>query len=78
MGAGFYTGVFLAVADDPLFYSGKTDGIYAMFRGGAPITGKIVKPTGAKDHSVDIAGLYRASWSDLGEKSRWCLVEVAS
>ena len=46
---GFEKAYFVAVVDDPLFYSGpKTDGIYAYFRSNQPIEGSIQKPTGSK------------------------------
>ena len=47
--SGFQSAFFLAFADHSHFYSGNPSGIYGYFRNGSPITGRIVKPTGAKD-----------------------------
>ncbi|MCK7509506.1 MAG: hypothetical protein MZV70_39375 [Desulfobacterales bacterium] len=60
--SGFQSACFLAVADDKLFYSGSSEGIYGLFRSGTPITGTITKPTGDKDSKVTINGSYTASW----------------
>ena len=76
--AGFKSGAFVAVADDPLFYSGKAEGIYSMFRAGEPIHGEITKPTGAKDSKVHVRGRYQASWQEIQSKTRWCIIEAAS
>lgn len=76
--SGFQSGYFLAVADEPLFYSGRKDGIYGLFRSGRSITGVIRKPTGAKDHEVSIRGTYKASWLPISGPTRFCLVEVAA
>lgn len=76
--SGFQSAYFLAVADDPLFYSGNSDGIYGLFRGGKPITGTITKPTGAKDSQVTIRGSYKAKWLPISAKTMFCLVQVGS
>lgn len=73
---GFETAYFIAVADDKLFYSGLSKGIYAMFRGVQPITGVINKPTGTKDTSVNISGLYQASWVTVFGTTKYCLIQV--
>lgn len=76
--AGFPTAWFLAVADDPLFYSGNNEGIYGLFRGRRPITGTIMKPTGAKDTKVTIRGSYRAEWLPVSGSTKFCLVQIGS
>lgn len=75
---GFKAGYFLAVADDPLFYSGREDGIYGLFRTGHAISGTIRKPTGAKDHEVNICGSYKATWVPISGATKFCLVEIAA
>jgi hypothetical protein len=75
---GFQSAYFLAVADDKLFYSGGSEGIYGLFRSGTPITGTITKPTGAKDSKVTINGSYTASWLPLSGSTKFCLVQVGS
>lgn len=75
--SGFQSAYFLAVADHKHFYAGASTGIYGHFRSGAPITGTITKPTGAKDSAVTIAGSYTASWVPISGDTRFCLVRVA-
>lgn len=75
--SGFQSAYFFAMADDPLFYSGNCSGIYGLFRGGHPITGKIIKPTGSRDKEISIVGSYTASWFPVSGNTRFCLVRVA-
>ena len=37
--SGFKSAYFIAIADDPLFYSGNNNGIYGLFRNQEPISG---------------------------------------
>jgi hypothetical protein len=76
--SGFECGLFLAVADDPLFYSGREDGIYGLFRSGRAISGVITKPTGKKDHEVSIRGAYRAAWADVAGPTKFCIVQIGA
>ena len=76
--AGFRSAYFLAVADDKLFYSGASEGIYGLFRNGVPITGTISKPTGAKNTTVSILGSYTASWLPIAGNTKFCIVEIKS
>lgn len=76
--AGFKAGFFVAVVDDHLFYSGKSEGIYSMFRGGEHIHGQIRKPTGVKDSKIEIRGTYYADWQEIHGKTKWFIVEVSS
>ena len=75
--SGFKSAYFLAVVDHSHFYSGNSEGIYGLFRGGHPITGKIIKPTGAKDQDIFIKGVYRANWLPISGNSKFCLVQIA-
>lgn len=75
---GFQVAYFLALADHPHFYSGNPTGIYGHFRAGVPITGKITKPTGAKDHQITITGSYIANWLPVTGDTKFCLVRVAA
>jgi hypothetical protein len=61
----FRRGYFLALADDPLFYSGSCEKIYSYFRGGKALTGTIQKPTGAKDKQVIVRGEYNIEWNPV-------------
>ena len=74
--AGFESAYFLAVADDALFYSGSDAGIYGLVRSCRPITGRIRKPTGAKDKEIKIKGSYNATWLPISLDRRYCLVRV--
>lgn len=76
--AKFKTGAFVVITDDPLFYSGKTEGIYSLFRSGKNIHGEIVKPTGAKDSIINIQGNYQASWRCIKGTTKWCMIEVTN
>ena len=76
--SGFRSAYFLALADDPLFYSGSCNGIYGYFRGGNPITGQITKPTGTKDKQINITGTYTASWLPVSGRTKFCLVRIGS
>lgn len=75
---GFKSAYFLALADDPLFYSGNCSGIYGYFRGGYPITGKVIKPTGLKDKEISINGSYIASWHPVMASTKFCLIRVGN
>jgi hypothetical protein len=74
----FQSAYFLVVVDNPLFYSGTGEGIYGFFRSGKPITGKITKPTGAKDKKVKINGSYIAEWHPVSGNTKYCLIQVSS
>lgn len=76
--SGFQSAYFLAVVDHRHFYSGNGEGIYGLFRSGVPITGKITKPTGAKDKELNIIGSYTASWLPVSGDTRFCMVQVGS
>lgn len=75
--AGFSRTALLIFADDHLFYRGPGEGIYGFFRTGRPITGRVQKPTGAKDEHVEISGRYVVAWSPVLAKTHYTLIEVA-
>lgn len=74
--SGFKSAYFIAIVDDPLFYSGNTTGIYGLFRGQQTINGIVTKPTGAKNTSVTIHGKYIAKWLPLNNESKYCVIKV--
>ena len=76
--SGFKKAYFLAVADDKIFYEGKTIGIYKFFRAMEPITGNIIKPTGSKDKTLKISGSYIAKWNKVVGDMKYCLIEITS
>jgi len=64
---GFAGGLFVIAAEDRLFHSGPTGSdLYACFRAERPIHGRIQKPTGARDKTVDIEGSYVLEWRPAG------------
>jgi len=83
---GFNRGYFIAVADDHLFYEGgkSTKPIYQFFRTidiegpKIPITGKIEKPTGKKNHTLHIKGSYTAKWNQIKRREglKYCIIEI--
>ena len=76
--SGFQSAYFLAVADDPLFYSDSRscEGIYGLFRGRKLIEGTIRKPTGAKDKKIKIEGHYKAEWFPVSGDTKYCLIQI--
>lgn len=74
--AGFKSAYFLALVDHRHFYSGSGKGIYGHFRDGVPITGKIAKPTGVKNHEITIEGSYVVSWLRVSDETKFCLIRV--
>ena len=76
--AGFAQAGLLIFADARPFYAGAANGIYGHFRAGRPITGRIEKPTGAKDGHVHIQGSYTVSWLRLPNNTRYAFIEVGS
>ena len=75
--AGFGAGYFLAFAEHPLFYEGQSDGIYAYFRGGLPLTGEIKKPTGSGNKTVTIQGSYQIDWKPVFGDLKYVLIEIS-
>jgi hypothetical protein len=74
---------FVMVADDSGFYEEKTvsTGIYQYFRGRdfrgrVPLRGVIVKPTGKKDLSVRLGGVYSIVWNDVNASIKYAVVEI--
>ena len=72
--AGFDAGFFVVAADDPLFYSGgQQSGIYGPFRSNELLAGRIVKPTGKRDDSVQLCGQYHVMWRDARQLNFACV-----
>lgn len=76
--AGFKQTAFVAVVDDPLFYRGTSEGIYAYFRGQKQLTGKVGKPTGAKNDAVVIQGAYTIRWLPVAGAIHYTLVTIGN
>lgn len=73
---GFATCAFVAVVENRPFYEGRQYGIYAPFRGGPPLEGEVVKPTGKRDVTLRIAGSYSLEWQSLSDGKRFLIVEA--
>jgi hypothetical protein len=75
---GFEKCFFVMVADDDKFYvrTNKIAGIYQYFRGDTPINGIIQKPTGIKDHLLEIRESYRIVWKDVSKRLKYTVVEI--
>jgi hypothetical protein len=76
--AGFRQTAFVAVADDPLFYRGTSEGIYAYFRGEKPLSGTVQKPTGEKNEQVTIKGSHTIRWLPVAGTMRYTLVTIGN
>jgi hypothetical protein len=69
----------IAVTNDSKFWQGsKNGGIYAPFRGGVPLKGKIYKPTGngKNENFYQIPGEYHVVWNTLINNFRYFALEV--
>lgn len=75
----FFQCFFIVVANDSNFWQGsKNDGIYAPFRNGIPLKGKIYKPTGNEKNEKfhQLSGAYHVAWNVLPNNFRYFAVEV--
>ncbi|GHV71753.1 hypothetical protein AGMMS49928_25050 [Spirochaetia bacterium] len=69
----------ITVTNDSNFWQGsKSDGIYAPFRNGVPLKGKIYKPTGNEKNKSfhQISGEYHIAWNTLSNSFRYFALEV--
>ena len=69
----------IVVTNDSNFWQGaKLDGIYAPFRTGSALTGKVFKPTGEGKDIVNhkLNGEYKIAWKTLENNFRYFVVEV--
>ncbi len=73
---GFKNTYCLTLVEDSNFYKGnKADGIYAFFRTGKSIAGRICKPTGTEAQSIDIANEYNIIWEQCNDY-RYYILEI--
>lgn len=76
---GFLQTCVVTLVEDRPFYAGdQQSGIYSYFRGGAPLTGRVFKPTGSTKgiEHIDLAGNYVINWSNLDAKRRYYILTV--
>jgi len=76
LSSGFKRTFLVIFADDPLFYSGKDDGIYAYFRGGIKLFGSVQKPTGSKDEIIILKGVYEVHWNSISGYLKYSVIEA--
>lgn len=75
--SGFRQGVFVAFADDRLFYKGGRGGkIYDFFRSGRELHGAIPKPPSVKVDEFAIRGKYKIEWEPVCGSLRYATVVV--
>jgi len=83
LASGFDKASLLIFADDQLFYSGQTNGIYAFFRGERPdfeakskLTGIVQKPTGNNNQQLEIKGEYTVRWRPAMRYLKYALIDI--
>jgi hypothetical protein len=75
--ARFDMAFFICVADDHNFYRGDHPSpIYPFFRSGVPLRGSICKPTGAKDKTLELQGVYQVQWMDIRPPLKYVCVPI--
>lgn len=71
----------LMVTYDPVFWSGRPEGIYEPFRSEGVLSGLYQKPTGSKPSQVFLENRYDLKWKPLGntgllKNAQYLLIEV--
>ncbi|KZK79810.1 hypothetical protein PsAD13_04798 [Pseudovibrio sp. Ad13] len=74
--AGVQSAYLVIVVDDPLFYSGLSNGIYSFFRSDRCLTGTVCKPTGSKDVLLNIEGEYQVKWQPIAKNIAFAIIEA--
>ncbi|MBF0233356.1 MAG: hypothetical protein HQK65_10015 [Desulfamplus sp.] len=84
--SGFGEAFAVVLADDKNFYEGKQKGIYGYFRSNTEgsekikkqkkLNGKIDKPTGENNESVNIKGTYSLEWKNIDNKLKSIIIEI--
>ena len=75
--AGFEQAAALVLVDDPCFYRGRAEGIYAPFRSSAyALEGVIQRPTGDRSGRVELRGRYQVEWRTVLEEMQYALFHV--
>jgi len=74
--SGFKRSYLIIFADDPLFYSGNSKGIYGYFREKKQLNGTIQKPTGKKDERISLKGSYQVHWSNVSNSLKYTVIEA--
>ena len=75
---GFQDNIFLALADDSNFWNnnGGEGTIYHKFRNLKLLSGQIVKPTGAKDKTIQLSNEYRIEWKELNDTTKFFVLKI--
>lgn len=74
---GFTNTYAVTLVADPAFYEGRLDdGIYRYYRSEHNVYGEINKPTGKKDETICLEGVYPIEWERLSDGRRYYIVEL--
>ena len=73
---GFTNTYTIVLVDNPQFYSGKSSGIYKIFRDTHQIDGKILKPTAnySKSEFIELQNSYTFNWNKLDDNQSYLIV----
>ncbi|MGB9592279.1 MAG: hypothetical protein ACPL1K_07165, partial [Candidatus Kryptoniota bacterium] len=74
--SGFKKAFLIIFADDPLFYSGKGNGIYGYFRQKKKLSSLVQKPTGGRDETIRLSGSYVIEWVPVSGALKYTLIEA--
>ena len=74
---GFTATYCLTITNDKNFYSGKkNDGIYSFFRSDKLLYGKIKKPTGTKNESIELKRTHSINWEGENTFLKYYIIEI--
>jgi hypothetical protein len=75
--AGFARSYLIIFVDDHLFCSGNGEGIYGYFRKNRKLCGTIEKPTGKRNDTIKLKGIYHVSWHDVSDTDlKYTIIEA--
>ena len=76
---GFTNTYTIVLVDNPQFYSGKSSGIYKIFRDTHQIDGKILKPTAnySKSEFIELQNSYTFNWNKLDDKQSYFFIDIS-
>lgn len=76
---GFTNTYTIVLVDNPQFYSGKSSGIYKIFRDTHQIDGKILKPTAnySKSEFIELQNSYTFNWNKLDDNQSYFFIDIS-
>lgn len=77
---GFTNTYTIVLVDNPQFYSGKSSGIYKIFRDTHQIDGKILKPTAnySKSEFIELQNSYTFNWNKLDDNQSYFFIDIVN